>query len=320
MGNPGRPLPSQAKSTWLIEDARQMEDKLAELRLRLADERHERQRRLQAGRVWASSHTPRPVVSKHHIAGRGNITLESSLRQVPANRFLALDSCAPSSNSHAKVTQLVRSCWEGASRQDHTPYKPEAGQHLDNSKSLAAGVFDENESRRSFLAALDDWRGTSNHSHHMPVVDAASATANNSDRVADVKSAHEPGTSVFQRILLRHAMQKAGHVAATECQCHATESKCHTSPLLRSFSVTVLGMESTVECDDDSTAGSTTGQTGHHHPIKQLDGNDVHDVHEPCAGRIQDESVVVVSVTDVNPHQALTSRIRFPDAIILPNQ
>lgn len=316
MGRPGHPLPLNGKSSWLIEDARHMEEKLAELRVRMQGEQRERQQRLEAGRVWASSEASRPLVSRHQIAGRGNITLESSLRQAAASRVTSVGSRAPPSNDQFKVRQVAQSCNRPVQRQHHSderhtaPHRKVTVKHT--STPLMEGSFDEDDSRRSFLAALDDWRSKSKHTHHMQAVDVAVVT----DRSSMTGVAHGSGASVFQRILRSRAMRQAGADAASECHC-----LIKTSPenLIMATPASLLsGAEPATMIGAHGPGVHAAGKLQHEdRPTTHPGVMDFAHTQELCS--LLDENVVVLSVTDVDPHQALTSMIRFPDAVILPD-
>lgn len=322
MGIPGRSLPSKGKSGWLLKDTRQMEEKLAELRLRMEDEQRERQRRLDAGRVWASSDAPRPLISKHQIVGRGNMTLESSLRQAAASKALAFGCHTPAGSSYDQLSKDALSYRRSPSHQEirldeQASRRPHGTSTVMlHSTSLAEGSFDEDDSRRSFLAALDHWRGKSNHGLEMQAVDVASGTENSSNNNGNEQVDLGCPASVFQRILLIKATKKAGDAAASKCQFHTAKGSSEPDHIPAPAPPRTIGVESR-ECKTgcfEALAGDEATCVDHYK--QHLTKYAMEPIHLEVT---QGEEAVVLSVTNLDPYQVLTSSIRFPDDIILPD-
>lgn len=322
MGKPGRPHLSQEKSSWLLDDARQMEKRLADVRSQMEKEHRERQRRLAAGRVWTSSDAPRTRISMQQISGRGNVTLESSLSQAAVKRVTLLGSQTQSRGGLPPSSHVVEHDDKPSKEESRSP-KRSSDTHMHSnsvnkeSMSLANGQFDEEDSRQSFLAALDAWRGTPKvvHANQTNAVDTAVVTDTH-----PVLNGHGPDVSghvsVFQRMLLLRAMEKAGNAAAAVCQCRHAHRVLHqrgedvAAP--SSFSV---GCEMHLDSGDPAVSrprASAQAKCGTTVDTSMFTG--------PCPDDIQHEDVVVISVTDADPHQALTSKSRLPDTIVLPHE
>lgn len=321
MGKSGRIHPSQGKSGWLLEDAKQMEERLAELRLHMEKEHRERQRRLDAGRVWASSDAPRPSVSKRQIAGRGNITLESSLRQGGVNRVMALGSQTQGRGSLSQLSHIAEGSvsrgQEGSRACQRRPETPKRRHETLNqdASSLADGSFDEDESRQSFLAALDAWRGEIRNSHGIRPVDTSSATDSPPFGAHGPKAANGTGISVFRRLVLLRAMEKAGDAAAVECQCcnSKTTAPHNGAPTVAHSATQSAGLERSLSCGMSEAFRScgTEPVTCSQECAMVTTINKT-----PCADVLRDEDIIIISVMDVDPRQALTAGTRLPDTII----
>lgn len=313
MAKSSRPSHALAeKSHWLLEDAKQMEARLADLRLHMDKEQRERLQRLESGRVWASSDAPRTRLSKQQISGRGNVSLDSSLRESAVARSRALASVTREHGRLAHDVHQVRN--KGVTRRkdaaqlphEESDDKERCGSLQKCSRSLAHGTFDEEESRLSFLAALDAWRVKARPEVSVPALNAASATDSIlSDRPGTLP-VEERGISMFRRMLLIKALHEAGAAAAAESSCRnsscrrqARESEPLDSPL-----PSKLQLEK--PCTSDAAPSL---DTQHHAP--------------QSAGMLDDgqwvEDIRIVSVTDVNQCDALTSGTRLPDTIILPD-
>lgn len=319
-GKSGRPHPSQDKSSWLLNDARQMEERLANLRSQMEKEHIERQRRLASGRVWTSSDAPRTRIGKQQISGRGNITLESSLRQAAVNRVALLGSQTQGRGSLPPLSQGVehddKRREEGCRAQEQSSDTYMYGCNSVNKEPafLATGKFNEEESRQSFLAALDAWRAK-------PMLELANQR--NAVDTAVVTDAH-PGhnghgpdaprhMSVFKRMILLKATEKAGNAAAAVCPCRYADSVIHHSdehvPASSCSVACAMHLESSEPAVSSSCAAHAKCGT-------TVDNSTCSG---PCPDYMQYEGVRVISVTDVEPHLALTSKSRLPDSIILPH-
>jgi hypothetical protein len=402
-----------------------MEQKLAQLRKDFERERAERQRQFSSGsvpgRLWNTSSAQRPQVVKRSIVGRGNISLESSYRQAAWHKYQGSTACSPLSPQIPQDTSTVakpavpnlditdgsirvrnilnssnqqRSSLECASAHDASSKldrgepatstcKPRAQQCP--AHQLRNGSFDEDESRRSFLAALQDWRrggrsptaGSSRAS-----VGATSHTVMTEPLPNTITRTNSSPCSIFKRIVLQRGVQAAGRAAAKHCrrQLCARENNDMNQIGSAGTTVTKAGtykpsclkvLDTREGCEDAGDVREVEGKqpeatfatgslenlqtvsshTGHnlnalargsstsHADLRNLvcDTNSLSDalprvrrddewlvakaksaLNDSEMSEGENWGVCVLSIQDADPMETLTSKIRLPDAIILP--
>jgi hypothetical protein len=254
-------------------------------------------------------------------------------------------------------------------QEQHAPRGQGSTSSLQGGSSLMDGTFSEEESRRSFVEAVAEWRrgdsgapaasaakhdgstGTPNAS--VSTTGAASTSAAGTQpRKASKQAAVEPPISLFARIAMHRGAAEAASAAAQKTSCTATAA---AAPKIPGPSIALLQPESgergtdccvarpslaqeqendsTGECavEDATSAGHYPGQVfadqqAWERALMGDSGSEEAEGAECPIGHsdLDDEDglgdTVIVKVEDVNPMQALTSKSRLPDAVLLPGQ
>jgi hypothetical protein len=340
---------SKDKSSWLMEDTRQLEARLSQLRVGMERERAERQSKLEAGRLWASSSQARSLSSKHSIAGRGNIRLDCSNRYAHSSQLSGQGSCPPLSQPQGSTVHHMGFHTSLPCEPSSAPSQVSHGQTA--GISLAEGTFDEETSRQSFLAALDGWRKPGSRPPSAPAVDAASATERpraNGLQTVPVAQPSRPANSLFQRLVFQQAALKASESAAQVCSCrnsgssrtsgkdnvvpgHTVSPDCDTTAMNSSegavYNALLLGSPTSLPDNaisvDEQVAQSESATQACSFQAVAYDAVQVPEisqfqVEERKEMSDADSDILVLSITDADPHEPLTARLRLPDAIILP--
>jgi hypothetical protein len=281
-----------------------MEKRLAQLRVDMERERAQRERRLATGRLWSTSTTSGRVgAALQSLKGRGSVTLESSLGQAASHHY-GMKHLEANELSHTPSLQM------GGTAKPSDAVNLEQNPAANGTSSLLNGSFDEDRSRQEFLEALQAWRGHKKSSESKEGVDAGIETAFE-ERQAETK--HVPLT-LFQQLALQHSSQEASSAASQMCRC-LNHPRAHITQADERLEV------AKASCSARNSPAQEGQETGPPHPQVLCDvvpGNG-----EDGDSRSEDDEyltagVQILSISDVDASQALTSRSRLPDAIILP--
>lgn len=208
--------------------------------------------------------------------------------------------------------------------------------------SLAQGSFDEAASQESFQAAVAAWRsgGEAGGAGMGPARCSAHAVevASCSTGTAAVEGATKPRLSLFQQISMRRSAAEAGSAAARASRCAQDPAAQRVTQLLEAQQsaglTTHVGTASALS--RASTPDSHSASVGEEGPVRpgletppraetasdgaaQLAVQDLGmDLGDAIAASVVDDGVTVLAIDTADPCQALTSRARLPDAILLP--
>ena len=224
-------------------------------------------------------------------------------------------------------------------RPDHTgtEAKEPEQQQAPCSDILGEGCFDEAASQHSFQAAVAAWRSggeagapATQHTSAVPLVQVASCSTG----TTAVSSAAKSRLSLFQQISMRKRAADAGCAAAQASRCaqdplaqrearlrdvqqqHASHPVSNNKALpcneaLLGPSVSASGEQPEPICHQDTAGAEPVDSVAEELEVL------AHDNVQAAVDALQD-GVTVLAIETADPCQAMTSRARLPDAIVLP--
>lgn len=277
-------------------DTKSMAARLAQLRVEMERERAEREHNRTAAYLWSSSVSPGP---KKNSGSK----IESGFGHYATSKH----SWRPP-ELHQKLSRnLTKSPdrWNEASTSQRRTTDVLAPQ---NTSSLLDGTYDEERAAMDFQEALRAWRGHANDDARPVTTSTAVCTGGTHTEPQGKK---QQSYTMFQRFVMGHMSQEASFQAAQDCVCQYTDrGKAGDSPIVTADVQTEpacttepgTAEPSDPEVSDAGPSQLELSQGGSHINVGAEDVSEGN----------------VLSISNMQSSQALTSRIRLPDAVHVP--
>ena len=269
-------------------------------------ERAERERNRTTSYLWSSSArepsagcTPSPGKARGGL-GSPAYTQSSAYRHSVASKH----AWQPPELQHNFASGRT----EAAKHLDHPVGMQSSTATLAASKpSLLDGFYDEDKAQRDFKEALQAWRGPATSTSCTATTSTAVSTASTKSQLPEKG---KEGCTMFHRLAIGYRSQAASLQAAQNCACeNVGDAAGETSHAPETLPVVNTETNSCTSAVD--VASSSPVQLTVQPPEDSVSGHTDDAEEDVCPDSI-------LSISNLQLAQALTSKIRLPDAVHVP--